>query len=797
MLKNYFKIAFRSLMKHRLFTFINVFGLAFGLALCISVMTYISYENSWEDCHQHKDRIYRIEGKYSHMDTLVSHARVMAPLGNAVLDAVQGIEQVAVFRHYRRNPVEIDNEKYDIGGMIYARPEFFDVFSVPLRVGEPVSALSEPMSILISDSAAGVYFPDQNPVGRVIRIYDSLDCQITGIIEDMPNNTQLNCDFIASYSTLNALGRDMESWERLGTDLTYLLLDESIDPREVEARIPAIAGEYLSPEMAGRYSFSLRPLNEIYFDTYYAGNQGELYPGGEMDIIYMFTAIALFILIQAIANFVNLSTARAADRMKEIGVRKVVGASRSHLIRQFLGESVIITVAAMLIAMGVFHEFFRRGIESILPRQMLADLYTEPTLLLLCLVFMITVGILAGLYPAFYLSRFKPIAVLRSSIGIKSKRSLVRRGLVVFQFTLTIVFIVSTIIIYRQMHFVADMDLGFDKENMLILQLTGDDAGKNCQILKSEIQKQNRVLAAAATDHKLGTRLTSSYGYFTNPECKTDDIIVVKKYRVDHDFIPAFGIEVIQGRGFSPDRPEDAGNGILINESMVKELQIANPIGYRLYGGKKSWEVIGVVRDFHGTSMDWSYRAKSVIQLEPENCNMLAVKLPPDNIPASIAAVKETWENTLPGETFQYSFLQDDISGAYREMNDQLNAFGVLSLVTILIACLGTLGLVTYSAGQKTREIGIRKVLGANVHGIVMMLAREFMLLIAISTVIASPAAYFLMQGFLQEFPFRISLGGGTFAIGGLMALIFALAAAGYQSIKAARANPVESLRYE
>jgi putative ABC transport system permease protein len=803
MYKNYIITAVRALMKSKSYTVINVSSLALGLALSMTAVAYVVYEYSWEDCHQHHDQIYRVEATYTHGDTLTSYARVMAPLGDAILAEVPGVEQAAVFRHVDEIKAEVNREEFSAGNLIFARPEFFDVFDVTTRVGDPRVILAQPGQVMVSDSAARVLFPNQNPVGQVITLkadYPKVrfDLEVAGVFETMPRNTQVYCDFIASYSS-SATVADLpvDRWDLLGTDLTYLLLDKDTDPAGVLASIDNLAKRRLGPELAGLYSFRLRPLKEIYFDTYFTESRGELYPGGEYEIVFMVSFIALFVLIQAIANFINLSTARSVDRAREVGVRKTFGAQRGQLIRQFLSESSLLALFAFLIGLP-FYELFRLGLATFLPNKEIPGIFASPMAISATVLLVLLTGLAAGLYPALYLSRSQPVTVLRGKVLMRSSKSWLRRGLVVFQFTVAIVFIVTTVIIYRQARFVAQFDVGFNHDNVLVLKFTGEDAPRNCTLMKEEVAVVPGVIDAVRTSTVVGTRRVNSWGFFPTPELREEDMIITKVLSVDPDFVSMFGVQITGGRGFMADRPDDFGRSILINESMVRELGLAEPLGYRLYSGEdKVYEVVGVVKDFQVSSIDWVYRAMSVVVVNPDVCRVLNIKLAGDNIPATLATIEQVWKRTIPEQSYTYSFLDDEIQASYHDSREMARMFGVLAIVSIGIACLGILGLVSYTAEQKTKEIGIRKVLGATIPSIMITFSREFLLLIAVANLFAWPGAFFLTNGFLSEFAFKIDPGVGTYCIGGVLSAILALATAGYQSLKAARANPVDALRYE
>jgi len=807
MLKNYIIVALRNLARHKIYSLINVFGLAVGLALCLIVIGHISYELSFEDFHKNKDRIYRVNFKYRSEDTDLYSSLVMSPLGPALRDELPEAEKVAVFRVIGNIDLSIGEdsflERYDAAKEGYkydanvfcAGPEYLEIFTLPLVAGNPKTALREPFTMLITEPAAEKYFRGLNPIGQVVKINDKLSCRISGILKEIPPNTQLNCEFIVSYSSLQHIDENLTSWEKNDQDYVYVLLNEDVDIAAVESKIKGIFERHVGEEVATGYSFELQPLKDIYFSYYGSGRMGDISPHGEISMMIEMGVVAGFVLLLAMANFINLSTARSSDRIREIG-RKVFGARKSHLIRQFIGESVVITIISVAIGL-IAYEIFKIIIQGSLPRQMLADFYDNVTMIILVFALTLAVGVLAGYYPALYLSRFSPIAVLQGKSGLKSSRSLLRKALVVFQFTIAIGFICSTTILYRQTSFIMNMEPGFDKEDMLVINLPGKKAAENAAILKNEILKNNKVLSVAPTNDPPGSESYTLYAYYKDESLEDSSRVIFKKFCVDNDFISTFGLDVIKGRTFSDLGSEDSKNAVMVTEAVVKELNIAEPIGHRLYRKNGFVEIIGVLKDFHGTPLNYSYRSNIMLSAEPEEFATLVVKLPPDDIAGSVAAIKSTWDETFPGETFDYAFLDDMIESNYNENKGSVKMFTILSALAILIACLGIFGLVSFTAEKKTREIGIRKVLGASVPNIIKMLSREFVILIALSNLIAWPLAYLMMQDFLKWFPFRVSIGPGTFLLTGIIALVLALLTSSLQAIKAATANPVDSLRCE
>lgn len=808
MLKNYIKVALRALARHKIYSLINIFGLAVGLALCLIVIGHISYELSFEDFHKNKDRIYRVNLKYRAEDTELYSSLVMSPLGPALREELPEAEKVAVFRvignidlnigedsFLERYEAKSEGYKYD-ANIFCAGPEYLEIFTLPLVAGNPKTALREPFTMLITEPAAQKYFRGINPIGQVVKINDRLTCRITGVLKEIPSNTQLNCEFIVSYSSLKNIDENLASWKKNDQDFVYLLLKKNADISAIESKIKGIFKRRVGEEVAAGYQFELQPLKDIYFSYYGSGRRGDISPHGEASMMFEMGLMAGFVLLLAMANFINLSTARGSDRTREVGVRKVFGAQKSELIRQFIGESIIMTFISVVIGL-IAYEVFKIIIQGSLPRQMFADFYDNNTMIILVIALTVAVGVLAGYYPALYLSRFRPIAILQGKTGLKSSKSLLRKALVVFQFTIAIGFICSTTILYRQTNFIMNMKPGFDKENMLVINLNGKKAAENAAILKSEIRKNNNILSVTATNDPPGSESHTLYGYYKDSSLEDSSMVVFKKFCVDNDFITTFGLQVIKGRSFSELGSVDSKNTVMITEAVVKELNLTEPIGHKLYRKSGFVEIVGVLKDFHGTPLNYSYRPQIILSPEPQELTTLVVKLPPDNIAGSVNAIKNTWDETFPGKTFDYAFLDDMIESNYNDDKGSVKMFTILSALTIIIACMGIFGLVSFTAEKKTREIGIRKVLGASVANIIRMLSREFVILIAISNFIAWPLAYWMMQDFLKWFPFRVGIGPGAFLMTGFIALALALLTSSFQAFRAASANPVDALRHE
>ncbi len=792
MLKNYFKVSIRSLLRHKLYTGINILGLAIGLAVCLIVMGHLSHEVSFEDVHANKDRIYRVQTTEQGDGMDVTYASSVAPFGDAIVREIPEVESAAIFRVYYEVVAKVDERNYRAGNLIFANPEFLEVFTFPVRRGNPRTALSQPMSVLVTEDAADKYFSGLDPVGQIVEIDNRFELTVAGVLKNPPTTTQLNCEFIASHSSLERVGEITDTWEPFGTDYVYLLLRGGAEPSDVEQKLQPILKRNVPPEKSGSYQAYLKPLDKIYFDSWGYNIVGELQPRGEASFIFELGIIACFILVLAVVNFINLSTARTSDRQKEVGMRKVFGAARTNLVGQFLGESAVITFVAMLVSL-ILYEIFKVCFQQLLPRPMFVDFYESPLMMALIAGLLVAVSVLAGFYPALYLSRFRPVAVLRGRLSTKSRRSILRKVLVVFQFAVAVIFVTIAVILSKQVSYVSSINRGFDYDNMLVLDFEGDDAADNCALMKNEILTNCPVVSATIVNAPPGRRTYTYYRLTT----ENDDTLLVTLFRADEEFLNMFGLEVTQGRGLSGSSTSETFQPVVVTSSVARRMS-GNAIGQKIRRQSGHYEVVGVVDDFLGGALDIREDASMcVISLSSESASTLVVKLPEGRVVEAVAAIENQWKQTLPGTLFEYTFLEDEVNSSMSDQNGQRMMFVSLALFSIFIACMGIFGLVSYTAEQRTKEIGVRRVLGASVAAIVALLSSEFLLLIGIANVIAWPIAYMFTNDVLSGHAVRVSIGPETFLTAGFLSLTMALFTAGAQAYKAARANPVDSMKYE
>ena len=792
MFKNYVKSAVRSLTRQKLYTAVNVLGLAIGLAGCLLIIGYINNELTFESCHHNQDRIYRIDGLYALGNSKVSMASIMPAVGPAVKESFPEIEGMVRIRRLWTVPVQFtdDGIPEEREGLA-AEPEFLRIFTLPLKEGNPETALEAPLSVIISEELAELHFGSQSPIGKTIRARDEFDLQVTGVFERIPANTQLRTDFVISYSSLDRIGMDTESWTELFQDYTYVLLRAGADPADVEQKIPSLLQQHVGEDKAKNYILQLQPLGQIYL---YSSLSYELPPTGDPAYIYVFGCVAFLILLIACINFINLSTAHVSHRVREVGVRKVLGAARFQLVKQFLSESILLTLVSMAFGIALF-EIARPQLEAFLGRQLEINLYGDPLLLLSIVALIIVVGVLSGSYPAFVLSKSQPSFILRGEVFGRRSKSFLRRILVALQFVIAIALLCITFAVYKQIDYALTSDLGFDNKDILLMSAEEGISPEKQDLVKVEILRSGLASSVTVTDCAPGEPRHSLYGL--RPENKLDqEPTFLHGMRIDPDYLSTFGIELAEGRDLSGESSADAGNSILVNQTAVEQFEMDQPVGFKFYLSDKAYQVVGVVRDFYTHSFHEPIMPMALFAASQER-RLIAAKLRPDFTSQTIAETEKIWNRIVPEVPFEYSFLEDVMSENYQEDRKLGTLFSAFSLLTVFVACLGLFGLAAFSAERRTKEIGIRKALGASVTGILRLLCKEIVILVAIANAVAWPVAYLTIRRWLETFAYRTEITLTVFIISGFVVLIIALATVSYQSIKAALANPVDSLRYE
>jgi putative ABC transport system permease protein len=806
-IKNYIKTAFRGLMKNKGFTFINVFGLALGLATCILIVFYVFDELSFDRYNTKADRIYRINNDIKFGGNTNSYALTPSPLAAALKEDFPEVEQSVRFNTAGSNQVKKGNQNIQEDMMVYADPSLFSVFTLPMISGSPATALVEPHSLVITERIAKKYFNTTNAVGKVLTFNDTAQYKITGVIKNIPKQSHFNFDFFISMTTIGA-SRDI-SWFNNNFH-TYILLKPGADYKAFAAKLPDFMHKRAGPqlqsilhltfdkfEQGGNYfRLSLSPLKEIHL---HSNRVNEFSANGNIDYVYIFSLVAIFILLIACVNFMNLSTARSSNRAREVGVRKVLGSPRKYLIAQFLTESLIVTLLAAVIAV-----FAAWALLPLFNQMSGKELAVTPQivgwLLPFLFVAIIVIGFLAGSYPAFFLSGFQPIDVLKGKLASGFKGGRLRSFLVVFQFSISIFLIIGTLVIYNQLKYIQNKDLGYNRDHVLIVQNVWT-LGNSAKTFKQEVKELAGVQNATLTGYLPTAGMSGSTSMFKDVVLDQKRALQTQDWNVDEDYIKTLGIKMVAGRNFSKDMRTDTA-GLIINETAAKVLNFQNPLNQFLYVPQdgmakvvKQYHIIGVMKDFNFLSL--RNNITPLVLLYGEDRGALSIRVNSANIPALMAQIKNKWKDISPNQPFSYSFMDEDFDALYRSEQRVGTIFISFSSLAIIIACLGLFGLAAYAAEQRTKEIGIRKVLGANMSTIVSMLSKDFIKLVLIAIVLASPLAYWAVHTWLQSFAYRQNIQWWVIALAGFTAILIALITISFQSVKAALTNPVKSLKSE
>ena len=807
MLRNYLKTALRNLWKNKGFSAINIVGLAIGLATCLLILIYVMDELGYDRYNVNADRIYRLDGEIKFGGNHFILAVAPAPTGPAMLRDFPEVEKEMRFRGYGGITVKKGGQNIREDAVIHADSTLFDVFTLPVLAGNPHTALMQPRTVVITEKIAKKYFNETQVVGKNLIINDSIPYKVTAVIRDLPAQSHFHFDFYISLAESNEAKND----EWLSNNFnTYVLLRKGTDPHKLEAKFHRMIVKYIGPMLqsavktslddffkSGSYvGFSLTPLTSIHL---HSNKTAELEANGNIQYVYIFSAIALFILLIACVNFMNLSTARSSNRSKEIGVRKVLGSLRVNLITQFMIESVLISFISMLLALGLAW-LLLPIFNDLAAKQMSIGLFSRPWLAPAILALVLVVGTLAGSYPAFFLSAFQPIAVLKGSVAAGFKRSWLRNSLVVFQFGISIFLIVGTAVIYRQLGYIRNRSLGFNREQVLIVQNTYA-LGDRIRAYKDDMLKVPGVEGATMTGFLPTSDYRNDNAFFFTPDIDPKKAISMQNWSVDENYLPVLGIKLAAGRNFSKEFQTDS-SGVVINEAAVRLMGVGDPVGRKLYNlddlktkHVTEYHIVGVVKDFNFNSLRQVVTPMGLFLKEERG--KIALRIHTPDLKRVVAQVEQAWQKMVPGQQFSYVFMDDEFNSIYKSEQRMGGISLSFSLLAIFIACLGLFGLAAYAAEQRTREIGIRKVLGATVGGIVQLLSKDFLKLVLVSAVITFPLAWWAMSHWLQDFAYRITIGWDVFALAAVLAVGIALVTVSFQAVRAALANPVKSLRSE
>ncbi|MGB4973927.1 MAG: ABC transporter permease [Cyclobacteriaceae bacterium] len=807
MYRSYFKIGWRNLVKNKGLFAINITGLAMGIATCLIIMLFVVDELSYDRYNEKADRMVRIVLKGKFNGEVIKEAVTPAPVAPTLKDEFPEVEEATRLRNFGSPQITHDNTTYSNSKVAFVDPTFFSVFTLPFLQGDPTSALTEPNTIVLTKDEAAKYFGKEDPINKILEFKESGEqYKVTGIIENLPSNSHFHFDLFAS---MKGLAHARENNWMASNYFSYLVLHKGTDFKEFEEKLPAIIEKYMGPQVeqmgmtfekftenGNEIGLYVQPLTDIHLHSDFDG-QSELEAGGDIKAVYIFGAISLFMLLIACINFMNLSTAGATKRNKEIGVKKVLGSARNQLIHQFLVESFIATVVAMVLA-AVLVVFALPVFNQLSGKELDASFILSTKVLMSLLALGLLITVLAGSYPAFFLSSIKPISALKNKTVSVGKSKGIRSALVVFQFVVSAALILSIIIVNQQMDFIQNKEIGYDRDHLLVLRDsyllgTNENAFKNQLLNDPRIESitMSAFVPAGPTDNNM----TSVYpGNQYEAQRRTIE------YNIDGKYIPTMGMELVAGRNFSELTGSDSSN-VIINETSVKTFGLGdNPIGQVLTvnagsnGKERSLTVIGVVKDFHFRSLRESI-APLIMLNNPYGGLIIRTKT--NEMAELLASIENKWKSFQVEEPFAYAMLDELYNETYlaeQKINNIMKIFGVL---TIFVACLGLFGLVTFNAEQRVKEIGIRKVLGANVTEMVSLLSKDLITLVAISFIIAFPLGYYLMNKWLQDFAYKIEIQWWVYAVAGLTTLLIAFFTMSFKTIKSALANPIESLRSE
>ncbi len=803
MISNYFKVAYRNIVRHKFYSLLNIFGLAFGLATFLLIYFYIEDELIYDNYHEKKDRIYRIVSDLKTPDRDFSFALTPPKLAERLKGDFAGIEHTSRFSR-TGGLVSYQDKRFQENNVYYAESSAFATFSWEVIAGNSAEFLSLPYQIVLDQPTAEKYFGKDDPIGKRLSIAGfPQDFEVTGIIKPIPTNSHFTFDILISFETSETFfDANNDRWFYLDY-FTYLLLKPEQNPQEIISALPEFTLRHIgeTQDRVGQYyTFFMQPLKNIYLKSSLDNENGTR---GNLNYIYLFSAVAVFILVIACINFINLATAQSQKRGKEVGMRKSVGASKNQLLNQFLSESLLITFFALIVAVGICY-FLLPAFNDIAGKKLGLDLFSwQKAILLVGLV--LGVGLISGIYPGVILARFKPARVLKAQSKTGTGSGGLRQGLVVFQLTISIALIIATIAVSQQLKKIKNQNLGFDHEQIVNLQFRMDQNFRSNQggrdfyeTVKRELAQSVNAVAASAVRTSPDVDPPNWYSEFedSNGEMQNTSI---NGYIVDYDFLDTYDIDLVAGRFLSRDILADTSGAFILNEAAVKFFGFATPeeaLDKKFFQIGIEGKIIGVVQDFNFKSLHQQIEPLAIYYY-PNFFNRFSIKLPPGNHQAALQALESKWNELVPQQIFTYTFLDQGLADRYQAEQQIGNIFSKFSMLSILIACLGLVGLSSFIAEQRRKEVGIRKVLGATTSGILTLFSKGFVKLTLIAFLFSAPIAYYALERWLEAFPYRISLEPWIFLLAGSIALVATVATIGLQTLRSALAKPVDSLRYE
>jgi len=780
MFRNYLKITLRHIRRHKGYSFINIVGLAIGMACCILILLWVQDELSFDRFHENKDQIFRVVSEDNTTDRAYIIWRTSPPLGPALKEEFPEILNATRFSDWGTYLVRwVEQVGSERGG--FADPAIFEMFTFPFIKGDPNTALNDPTSVVITESMARKYFGDDDPLNQTVIFDNRLSRIVKGVIKDVPRNSSLQFDFLVQFVTLNQFIDSryfFDDWDVLGFH-TYVLLPKDFNIPNLNQKI---ADFHEKHEPSIKLRLFLQPFTQIYLHS--------VEGGGPIIYVYIFSIIAIFILMIACINFMNLSTARSASRAREVGLRKMAGACKRNLILQFYCESMFMALVSLALAM-VLVELFLPSFNAFSGKELTMSHFNNQMIIGLMTIAVMT-GLISGSYPAFFLSSFQPAKILKDFQ--KSGSRVFRKSLVVVQFSLSIMLIICTMIVSKQLGFIRTKDIGFNKSHLVFLP-NNNQLHRKYDELKSEFLKYPDVSHVTRTSVRIGTETSHEINEVDWVGKEVDKKIQFHVVYIDFDFVEAFQMEMVQGRHFSKQLTTDTAN-VILNEEAVRRMGLNDPVGKRLTAFEREWTIIGVVKDFHLLSVRTEIEP-IIIKFTEYWYSYIVVRINADHIPDTINHLRDVSEKLAPSFPCEYSFLDDDFDALYRSEQRMGQLFRFFAMLAVCISCLGLFGLASFTAEQSTKEIGIRKVLGASVVGVVVSLSKEFTKWVFLANIIAWPVAYFVMVHWLQSFAYQTQVEIWIFLVSAALALVVALLTVSYQAIKAALANPVDALKDE
>ena len=788
MFKNYVKTAVRAIKRHKGYSFINIFGLAIGMACCILILLWVQDELSYDRFHANGDDIYRIiKEEYIEGETLWS-ALTSPPLAHPLKADFSEIILSTRFGNWGRRVVQYQDKRVNEDKFEHADPDFFKIFSFDFIAGDPDSAFSDPFSVVLTQDTATRYFGTEDPIGKVLTVENIYDVKVTGLIQTIPKNSTIQFDFLSPFTLLKEFigENNMQNWN-FNSFMTFVQLGQNTNEQGVNQVIAGYLDKFVPEE---DYKLVLQPFKKMHLSSYVLHDFSGV---GDMKYIYIFSALAFFVLIIACINFMNLATARSSRRALEVGIRKVSGAKRTDLIKQFFGEAIFLSFISLILAIFLV-EILLPSFNRLSGKNLGLDFAGNISIYIGLLAITIVSGIFSGVYPALFLSSFQPVRVLKGTLRMGSKGGLFRRVLVVTQFSLSIFLIIATMVIFRQLNYIRNMDMGYDREHIIHMNMVGD-SNEKYETLKQELIKGQNVVAVSAS-FALPTRNFNSPGSPDWEGRPADKEINMNTDFVDYDYFETLGIEMAEGRAFSRDFAMDAEEAYIVNEELVKQMGMKQPVGKRFAFWAEWGTIVGVVKDFHFQSLHNKINPIS-FKFNPGWLRWLYVRIKPDDIQATIGFMKNTWNGIVPDYPFEYHFLDESFEELYKSEQQMSAITNYFTILGIFIACLGLFGLAAFMAERRTKEIGIRKVLGASVPKLIYLLSSEFAKLVLVANIVAWPVAYFVAHQWLQNFAYRTNIHVGMFLMAAALSLFIALATVSFKALKTATANPAKALRYE